>query len=580
MENNVFINACELFILSTSLFVFFLSCFFPLGALASLKLFKKNEISPEISSLLYLSISFILYSTITSALIGLKLNNDIIKLILFSVVAFALFRFLKAKNFKEFLKVVDIKFLLILFLYYTLINFYSSFPVLNFRDSSPEKISDMVILPIDNLIPYNFSRYLVERIDPKLIQIVPGWQAGDRGPLAGILNAFIFLLLGIKENKSWLTPTENLYFVFQSLMIFLNSLPIYAVMQLSKKELGRSSSKFAPLFLCSTYFVLQNTIFSWPKFFMSFFVISACYLSQEKDNIKLFFISGALLALSALSHDSGLFFCCSFFALILIKSFNKELFKKRLKLFFSSISGFVVFYLPWLMLKNLVFLDSKKGLHYLLLCRINEEAPTASIGSSFVEYIKNNNFYDLLLQKLETLFYPVNPIYYSNEILKENKGIIDIIYSGRFFNFLNFFTSIGAIFFILAILGLIKTLKLKLSGISFFTFCSFGALIVFAIIAGCEKGSTNHHGFYPLFLAASLLISVSIKTKLDKFIFFIAFCINTALSIVYLIFHGVVKIYLHSDKFYFICLSLIFSLLVVSCLSLKEKIGSQNDPRQ
>jgi hypothetical protein len=170
--------------------------------------------------------------------------------------------------------------------------------------------------PIDNVLPYVFSQYLIRGVD--FIQnapILPGQPVGARTPLMAIVATHMYGVTQTRPETMPLLPTfsyvgsqwpdyrvlyDNVMFKqFLLLGIGLNASVLLAIGLLSNRILGKGLAVAVVVLASLSPFILVNSFFTWPKLFAAFGFLLAldAYLARRHPAII-----GALLALGFYAH--------------------------------------------------------------------------------------------------------------------------------------------------------------------------------------------------------------------------------------------------------------------------------------
>lgn len=234
------------------------------------------------------------------------------------------------------------------------------------RHSMPVKIQVVTLdLPADNLIPYLTSEYFLREIDFRVERpLLPGQEVTNRTLLMSLV-AMPFRAALFKPEKfegslgtysyvgsEWpdfqKLVDNQLYSVYVSIGLALNSLIFFAFMLLYKELVGTKFLKFASLIYILTPYVMIQTIFIWPKNLAAFFILLALYrvIKGEKGIAFTFF----LLGLAYHSHPFALVFIGGFFTYYLIQDWKARQLKSSIK----AIAVTVLMLAPWMIWGKLI----------------------------------------------------------------------------------------------------------------------------------------------------------------------------------------------------------------------------------
>jgi len=327
-------------------------------------------------------------------------------------------------------------------------------------------------LPADNQVPFVVEEYLAGDIDFKINSpILPGQQVTNRPILMALCILPIRLALGgvaqIKElpkftylNIEWpnftiLVQNEKIFAIFLGSAIFLNSCFALSLCLISSYVFqGKSKYTLAVLLICfsSSYFIFE-TIFTWPKLFAGFFLISGFYIYYKNKNIL---FSSVCVGLAYLAHPYSIAF--------FIVSCPLVLYYSKIKNLGIFITGFIFTISPWLIWSKFIL-------------RINSDL----IDQNF----KFLSLYNFLFIRISNILTNILPIH----LLNSDSSFNIIYWTGS----RNFIGSIGSFLFLFfTVKYLISNIKIfddteegiflkKI--ISYFFLCSLLLAMVFSIPA-------------------------------------------------------------------------------------------------
>ncbi|HQH28229.1 MAG TPA: hypothetical protein PLP17_12585, partial [Oligoflexia bacterium] len=409
--------SAELLLYSTGIFLLCQIVFLPAGHLAAAYL--GANLSSRIQLLLAYGISLLSFSLFFAAGLWLRISIPTIQILLMSAISVLLGLWIVQKKYAALFQKDAAWFYLVWLLYFVLTLAATAFPRGDFREITAHTSMMLANLPIDNHIPYNFARYIVEHIDPNKLEVVPTWRASDRGPLGGLAAALFFILLGEKEQLPWLLTSPGLYFVCQAVVSFLNLLSLLGVWVLAVELLDRTSARYAVILTGINYFYFLNIFFSWPKFLMAYFLLCALYLWQR---LGLRLWAGIFFAGAMLSHDSAAF-CLAVSGLLLLYEAAKNaalaiksgqtVFLHRSREFMRTLLpmgiGFAATMAPWVLYKRFYSPPSPRLLYLHLFC----DKDTSTVKSSFCEalraYLRDNSWNEIIGTRVYNLWYPFDP---------------------------------------------------------------------------------------------------------------------------------------------------------------------------
>lgn len=527
------LNFIELSFSSLLLYVFFLTLFLPAGSVALGRDKAKNI--P-----LSFACSFLIYGLILSYAIFFSFSAKITQAVLIFTYILSFYLFFKNRQHETYLNKDSLYLFSYLFFYLLFLLSYAAFPTLNFRDISGAQTMMLSGLAIDNLIPYQASRFILEGYDPANVEVVKTWMFSDRGPLASVLNSVVFLILGLSERESFLWTSSGLAFVYQALMSFLNILSLVAVYLVSKELFSRKAAKISVLLLSTSYFYFLNTFYSWPKFFMAFFVLSGAYLFIKEKKL-----SAILFGLALLTHEISIFYLATF---LLILLFRKDRSFKKLGIFLVVL--FLV-YSPWLYFKSL-YPASPRGTYYFLFCYTGLD-----VNISFLEmlttYFKERGSLGILKLSAINIFYPFD----LGNLFFIPEHFVYFLDRVEHASFMQFLPAVGVFYFLIYLFSFDKKSLLNYWGLL--------TLVLVSILSGCLRGTINHVWCYPFYLVVFIYLGRA-ALKDSNFIKSLLF-LGLTTQVFFLIFFlfNDKNILLHANSSYFLVqFALLSSLFLIS----------------
>lgn len=317
-----------------------------------------------------------------------------------------------------------------------------------FKDKNSTHIKIQALtgnLPADNYIPYVFSQFLLQELSfEKNRPMLPGQEVSNRTVLMGLNSAYflsIFRMPEVSKNSTlgtfsyvgtnWpdvgtLGKDNKSFSLFMTIAMLMNGLFLLAVYLLICRFFGHNKGFGIVLILMVFPYVINQVIFTWPKFLMAYFLISALYLVHKKSNP---YLIGLFLALSFHSHPSAVVYVG--FIVLYWAATNLSFYKKNdyLELFKMLLASFLSV-LPWI------------------------------IWTKFIVKIPS----DLITQNLATNDYSLKSlmkIRLENLYLLFTLGKIQFDYSAHNFFDKMVFTFVGAIgvYFVIAYFYIIRYLK-------------------------------------------------------------------------------------------------------------------------
>jgi len=577
----------ELSFYSLLLYLLLTALLFPLGYIAAHYL--TPNLSERAKHLCSFGYSSLFYALLFCGLILLGLSNKQIAFILIAIIFGAAVLLLQKFRFAWLNREV-IFIHSFLFLYLLLTLSISAFPTGNLQDIRVDNTMLLTGLPIDNLIPYNVSRYLVERINFNAVEVVPNWNATDRGPLAAIINAVIFVILNLQETALWLSSSPYLAFVYQTVISYLNLLSLLAVWLITAEYFGKRTALLAILFLSAAYFYFLNIQFSWPKFYMAYFLMCAVYLWQNAHSYKL---AGIFSAAAALSHDSANFSAIALAALILISTALSRSGANSIKirvifsiknLYYSALPaiGFIVFYLltqsPWIAVKKFYAPPSPRLVYFHLFCYQGQNVEGFGFGGMLKQYLSENSIAKILEVRLANLIYPFDPRPIAEQLVALWQTPFAFFAKTGHLVFFQLINGIGIPLFLLFLIGCIAARNDKqFRSFTPFLIVTYLSLVVAAIISGCRNNTVNHVWAYMAF-CVSVIPAAYLVSKARVWATLIAALgvgLNVTLAVFYVYYQSQVRPFLHGSNSYtysaLTLLILVVALPMLGLLLLRDK---------
>jgi hypothetical protein len=197
---------------------------------------------------------------------------------------------------------------------------------------------------MDNYIPYRVAQFLANGM-PQIDFIGPVWGFFDRTPLMGLV-AF-FLLKGVNLPISLgLEADQGLsYPMFQMIGSLLNSLLLLGSYLALKRMFNGYVAQVSSGFLLVSTYVFFNTLFTWPKSLVGYFVLLSWYFLMQG---KRPFLAGLFAGLAYLSHDLGAIYLAGAFLYLLLARHRS---KPEILRFMLPVLALIA---PWLTLSRLL----------------------------------------------------------------------------------------------------------------------------------------------------------------------------------------------------------------------------------
>lgn len=447
-----------------------------------------------------------------------------------------------------------------------------------------QQLGTSKLLPPDNLLSYNFSRYIVERLDPKELEILPTWSISDRGPLSGLVNAAIFLLLGLKETRPWLDATPELFFVYQGVMMFLNLTALFCIGLLGHELFGKRVSGMAMALITSSAFFYQNTIYTWPKAFATFYILCAVYVFTRRLSAHPVSpgLVGVLLAGSVLCHPLGSLYVLGFCVVIAFLWLVRRDAKLRTLLREMGIIliSFLVVHLPWSLFKWFFVPSSSRMMYLNLFCRQDEAVTKESFSSVLSSYFGQHGVWDILQLKFANFIYPFDITYLTEHswyYLRRPWAIVPAISPLTFYQFIPAFGLVSSAVLVVA-LGRVLFRGRSMDGtLALLFWTGWCSLLIACIFFGCEGASVNHTWAYLAFFISSLLVSCELERmgKFGSLICLIALVSNSLVTAQYFYRDAGMKLVKFGSGPYLGVLAALY--LVVWCFAGWQTLGRRHD---
>jgi len=423
-------------------------------------------------------------------------------------------------------------------------------------------------LPTDSFIPYNTARYLVEQLDPATYPVVPGWELGDRGPLAGVIIAYIFYLLNLQETMTWLGTSPGLGFIASGVSVFLNASVLFTMWIVVRHFVNSGAAYFAALLMGSTYFFLVNIGFSWPKFFMATWVLVglAIFLIKKAPARRDYFLSGLCFGVAYLAHDSALFSVAAAGVYLLVSAFRKSNTGVVSTIGMLSL-GVLLPVLPWLTFRYAYLPTTTHGPYYLLFCTHELNAVVPPFLQALSAYVAQYSWLELLSLKFGNIVYPFNPIPLGSLFFDADTSYLHALNHAHGEVFYRFISGVGLPAALLLCILLLKR-PLGFQNLAPFFVIGLLSVAVAGIVAGCENGTILHVCGYLLFASFFMFLAPLFK-RLD----WISACVvgihlglNGVIAYLFLFYHSDAMLFRHAQTPYLVLVGALAMLFFVGCL--------------
>jgi len=598
------VAALETLFFSGLLYAFLLLFILPIGH--NLSSFLLRGVSRDLQLLVSFGLGVLAIASITITLALLGLPNETIRLLLFLLWFLTAFFWFASGRFREWACPDWRSIFVIVFLLLSITTLYGAFPDGGLENPSGSLTMQLTRLPVDNMIPYNVSRLLVERINPTLVDIVPAWKFTDRGPLAGFFFASASIALGLEDAGHWGGSDQGIFFAYQFTMSFLNALSLIAVWAVAKKHLGDRAAWWSIILLSTSYFYLLNIFFSWPKFLMASYMLSGITLwcsthklPQRLDRSMI--VVGLFCAAAMLSHDSAAFFIAAFGVVVgtsFIWRINRS--KKSMRNALSLCSSAALGLFPWILYKKLFLPPSNRGPFYHFFCYYGTNTEGVTYSSLWQDYLSKHDWSEIVSIRLGNILLPVDPsrmfdlvtTYWSNPLL--------LIGNAQTTIFGQLIAGTGPIVFALSIFGLSKILyehlrrvlqrksgaktsadshhmNLLENPVLVFTAVAILGMTLTAITAGCAQATINHVCGYLGFLCVALTASYATKNSgmWTGILLGIHCGLNLFAAMVYLFYHAIPMPFLHGSFVW--ALTIALAMILFISLTLQKLVMAGGD---
>lgn len=224
-------------------------------------------------------------------------------------------------------------------------------------------------LPADNYIPYVFSQFLLQKISFKKNRpMLPGQEVSNRTVLMGLNSAYFLSVFRMPEVPStdklgtfsyvgskWpdvesFGDDNKSFSIFLTMAMIMNAAFLLSVCLLIGSIFGKNKGFGIMLILMVFPYTINQVIFTWPKFLMAYFLISAVYLVIKKSNP---YVVGLFLALAFHSHPSAMIYI-GFIVLYWLAQNFKINNKKTYTGFLKLMAVLIIIILPWIIWTKLI----------------------------------------------------------------------------------------------------------------------------------------------------------------------------------------------------------------------------------
>ncbi len=483
-------------------------------------------------SLAYL-ISLSLIALLSTAAYALRLPLGLTRTITWLVIIAGVFLFIKQRLWRELaasrlplICLVLMSLFSLAFIGLTFNQKYSFIPDPEFNASRNYQVLHVKVLNVaqtnanDNYIPYRQAQFFLNRSDPAKDSFIGEWGVGffQRTPLMGAVTAGYLNLFGEKPpvDYTWskgAADKRHTYLQFQIIAQILNALFIVPAFFTLRKLFNKKVAALTCLFLVISPFFLYNAIFSWPKSFVAFFVLTAWLLLFENKR-SFTYLAGVAGGLAYLTHDLAVLYIGATLILLL---YNR---RPRDSLIFVITS--FLFAIPWLATSALIYHSPSSFIYYpFSTAGIPQET-----GRAVLRQFLHTPPSKIIGIRLDSLYYLLSPYQ-----LIYSEGGQEI---GARLWALSLFSIPGAVGFGLIIPALLGVFK-KLAKLGFWILV-LGPVVLCALIIGWPKGLGALHFAEAVVVLLSGL-GVAYLTSLKRaFWFSLAFLAQLAQLVFFIIY--------------------------------------------
>lgn len=284
--------------------------------------------------------------------------------------------------------------------------------------------------PIDNYIPFWVNDILYHLKNPDHFHLYPEWHLSDRPILFSLVETFFFHLFTVVPFSSLPGYPEYIHplLFYFFLGPILNSLVLIPTFWLLKLMFNERTAIFGTAIFALAPFTIINAYFSWPKYFATFFFLSAIYFAMRDEKVHWIALFAAL---AFLSHAMYIFFLPG---LIIYYALRKNSRHWR-EMAFSSMKLlllFAIFIMPWIFWVYFIYdSPSDKFLRYPFAIYWNDSkimANTSSVLKTFTSTPVQTIIWVRVVNAVQSLFpvslglaqegYPTNVLNIYSNILR------------------------------------------------------------------------------------------------------------------------------------------------------------------
>jgi len=256
----------------------------------------------------------------------------------------------------------------------------------------------------DNYVPYRQAQFFVNESDPGKDSFIDEWGVHffQRTPLMGAVTASYLTALNDRTpiDYSWSNTakdTDNTYAKFQIIAQTLNAIFIIPAFYLIWKFFGKKAATISTFFIIPSQFFLYNSIFTWPKSLVAFFILLTWLMLREKE-LRYVILAGIASGLAYLAHDLAVLYIGAT-AFVLIT-------QRRWKFLLAYVGTTTLFMLPWLFISSFIYKKPSSFIYYPIS---TQGIPQPSEKSKIVDTFLHTNPLRLIQIRLESLYYLLSP---------------------------------------------------------------------------------------------------------------------------------------------------------------------------
>ncbi|MCA9332283.1 hypothetical protein KDA00_00215 [Candidatus Saccharibacteria bacterium] len=257
----------------------------------------------------------------------------------------------------------------------------------------------------DNYIPYRQAQFFQNNLDPAKNSFIEEWDVNffQRTILMGSVTTSFYNLLGDQTPIPYLwsndaSDNDRTYVKFQIISHILNSILIFPAFLLIIKFFGKRTAYMTlPFFVISSFFA-YNSIFSWLKSLVAFFILLSWVFLLDKQPRNYIYLSGLAAGMAYLTHDLALIYIATSGLYLLIKKRYFDLFR------FSSLA--ILFMIPWVFVSSILYKKPSTFIYYPLSL---DGIPKTNDGRQIIREFLATSPLKIIWVRLNGLMYLVTP---------------------------------------------------------------------------------------------------------------------------------------------------------------------------